>query len=91
MEAFLALLLLPAVTKSGHGPVGVRAGVVGALLVLLVVVAAMWRRHRRFAVVAGSMLQVALIACGAFIWPMYILGVIFAALWVVAVRMSRAG
>ena len=89
MEAFLALLLLPIVVRSGNGPAVVGALVVALLLVLLVVAAALFRRRPRTAMVLGVVLQVALIACGALIWPMYVLGIMFAGLFYVAVRYRR--
>jgi hypothetical protein len=91
MEAFLALLLLPIVARSGNGAVALRTTLAALLLIGLVVAAAIARRHPRAATVLGAVLQVALIACGALIWPMYVLGVMFAALWLVAVRFSRQG
>lgn len=89
MEAFLMLLVVPAVAKSGHGPLALRTAAVGALLVLLVIAAGLWRRRRALALTLGTMLQAALIACGLITWPMYVIGVLFAALWVVALRQAR--
>jgi len=91
MEAFLMLLVVPAVAKSGHGPLALRTALVGGLFVLLLVAAGLWQRRRRTATGLGTAIQIALIACGLSTWPMYVVGVLFAALWFVAVRYSRQG
>jgi Protein of unknown function (DUF4233) len=60
----------------------------GALAVGCIVVAGMIRRP--WAYVAGGVLQVLAIACGFVVPVMFVVGVIFAVLWVVSVRMGDA-
>jgi hypothetical protein len=89
IEAVLGLLFVPIVVRSGHGPLGVRVGASVAVAVGLLIAAGITRRRQRAAIVLGTALQGAVIACGAIAWPMYVLGVIFAALWYAALRLRR--
>lgn len=79
-EAIVLFLAAPAVAslRRGHVP----AAGIGYLLglgVLLVVVAGLLRR--RGGVTAGTVVQVLVVAAGAVTWPMYVVGLIFAAIW----------
>ena len=58
----------------------------GALALACVVIAA--RVKRSWAFVAGSVLQVAPIACGVVVHTMFFIGVIFALLWFAALRVG---
>jgi hypothetical protein len=91
IEAVLALLFVPIVARTGNGPVALRVAIAAALAVAFIVGAAIAPRRRRTALIFGTLLQVALIACGAIAWPMYVLGVIFLALWYAAVRLIQRG
>src|SRR4051812_26017739 len=89
-EALVLLLALPAVTTAQRGHVHA-AGVVylAALAVLLVVLAGALRR--RGAVVVASGVQVLVIAGGVVTWPMYVVGLVFAAIWAYWLRLRHLG
>ena len=70
-----------------HGPAGIVGGVLAAAAVLLAAVVG--RPGQRWALIGGSVLQVAVIATGAVVPAMYALGVIFAALWATAIWLAR--
>ena len=86
IEAVVVLLVIPAVARD-HSHVALDIALAAALASCLIIAAA--RAHRRSGLVAGSILQVALIATGLLAWPMWILGVLFAGLWVAALRTRR--
>ena len=89
-EALVLLLAIPAVTTSERGHVRV-AGVVyiGVLALLLVVAAGVLRRPG--GVVLASVLQLLVIAAGVVTWPMYVVGLVFAAIWAYWLRLRRSG
>src|SRR3954451_15341215 len=89
-EAIVLLLALPAVTTAQRGHVHV-AGVVylAALAVLLVVLAGTLRRRGAVAVATG--VQVLVIAGGVVTWPMYVVGLVFAAIWAYWLHLCRSG
>jgi uncharacterized protein DUF4233 len=60
----------------------------GALAVGCIVIAGMIRRP--WAYLAGGVLQVLAIACGVVVPAMFVVGGIFAVLWIVSVRMGDA-
>jgi hypothetical protein len=70
-----------------HAPAGIVGGVLAAVAVLLAAVVG--RPGQRWALAAGSVLQVAVIATGTVVPAMYGLGAIFAALWVTAIWLAR--
>lgn len=79
MEAIVVALALPvAVTMADVGPAVAGTGA-GVLIAAVVVVAGLLRY--RAAYVAGSFLQVVLIASGVVVSAMYFLGAVFAILW----------
>ena len=90
MEAIVLLLALPAVTTAQRGHVHV-AGVayLGALVVLLIVAAGLLRR--RGGVVVASVVQLLVVGAGVVTWPMYVVGLVFAAIWVYWLRLRRLG
>jgi hypothetical protein len=81
MEAIVVALAIPVAvhTDQGAGHSAALAG--GIAAVAAVVIAALARRLLAVAVVAGSLLQLFVIAAGTFVPAMYFLGGIFAALW----------
>ncbi len=87
-EAIVILLAVPAVTTAQRGPVHV-GGVVylGVLAVLLVAAAGLLRR--RGGVAAASVVQVLVVAAGVVTWPMYVVGVVFAAIWAYWLHLRR--
>jgi hypothetical protein len=89
-EALVLLLALPAVTTAQRGHVHV-AGVVylAALAVILIVLAGTLRRPG--ATVVASVVQVLVIAGGLVTWPMYVVGLVFAAIWAYWLNLRRGG
>jgi hypothetical protein len=90
MEAVVIGLAIPvAVTIEHvrHAPAGIVGGVLAGVAVLLAAVVG--RPGQRWALAAGSVLQVAVIATGTVVPAMYGLGAIFAALWVTAIWLAR--
>jgi hypothetical protein len=81
LEALVLLLAAPAVLSLERGNVSwLKVGYMFGLAVLLIVAAALLR-HRGGKVFA-SVLQVFAIAGGLVTWPMYVVGLIFAGIWV---------
>ena len=71
-----------------HVSVAAALAVGGALAVGCIVVAGMIRRP--WAYLAGGVLQVLAIACGFVVPVMFVIGGIFAVLWVVCIRLGDA-
>lgn len=81
LEAIVLLLAAPAVLSLERGHVsGLRVGYLFLLAVLLIAAAAVLRR--RGGKVFATLLQVLVIAGGLVTWPMYVVGVAFAGIWV---------
>lgn len=94
LESFVVLfagLVAFGLTRRSDG-VGATGGdtralvVCGVLALACVLVAGMLRRPWGYA--AGSVLQVAVVATGFWVTTMFFLGAVFAALWVVALRVG---
>ncbi len=87
-EAIVIGLAIPvAITiEHLHGSV---AGAVGGALAAVAVILAGVAGRARWGLVAGSALQVLIIASGIVIPAMYALGVIFAGLWATAIWLAR--
>jgi hypothetical protein len=81
---FLSTPVMIQVSDVGTGP----ALAVGLGLAVLAVVLCGLLRYR-WAYVAGSVLQVAAVALGFVVGAMFVLGVVFAALWVAALVLGR--
>jgi hypothetical protein len=86
MEAIVALLVIPAAAR-GQSHVALRIALAAALALVLILAAS--RAHRRSGRMLGSLLQPVLIVSGLLAWPMWILGVMFAGLWVAMLRTMR--
>ena len=85
IEALVVLLVVPAVAHdSDH--VALQSGLAAALAACLFLAAA--RGRHRSGRAAGSILQLLLVASGFIAWPMWILGGMFAGLWVAALRVD---
>lgn len=84
LEALMVLFVPRAIARTSEGLSGLSLGVLLGLAVLLVVCAGLM--GRRAGLVLGSVLQLAVIACGVLTGAMYVLGVIFAAIWVYELR-----
>jgi Protein of unknown function (DUF4233) len=85
-EAIVIGLAIPVAITIEHEPhaaAGVAGGVLAAIAVMLAAVVG--RAGQGWALVAGSVLQVAVIAVGVVVPAMFVLGAIFAALWAVAI------
>ena len=88
MEAVvIALAIVPAIALE-HLRAGVAGGVGGGLAVCALVLGGLVGR-RAWALWAGSVLQVLVIAAGILVPAMYILGAIFAALWITGIWLAR--
>jgi hypothetical protein len=90
MEAVvIALAILPAAVLE-HVRGGVAGGIGGGLaIVALLLAGVVGRPGMRWALVVGSALQVLVIAAGAVLPAMYVLGAIFAALWITGIWLAR--
>jgi hypothetical protein len=89
LEAFvIALTIAPAVKLQHATPVsaGVAAGAAVLAAILLAVLA---RRRLAVTLVGGSLLQALIIASGVVLSVMYILGGIFALLWVTGIWLGH--
>ena len=90
MEAIVIGLAIPVAIVMEHLRHGVAGGVGGALAVsALLLSAVVGRPGMGWALWAGTALQVLVIAAGIVVPAMYILGVIFAALWVTGIWLAR--
>ena len=88
MEAVvIGLAIVPAIALE-HLDAGVAGGVGGALAVCALVLGGLVGRAGLGAV-GGSALQVLVIAAGTLVPAMYVLGVIFAALWITGIWLAR--
>ncbi|MGN6792833.1 MAG: DUF4233 domain-containing protein [Streptosporangiaceae bacterium] len=84
----IALTIVPAVKLEDATPVsaGVAAGVAVLAAIVLAVLA---RRRLLITLIGGSLLQALIIASGAVLSVMYILGGIFALLWVTGIWLGH--
>jgi hypothetical protein len=90
MEAIVIGLAIPVAIVLEHANHGLAGGIGGALAVLAVLIGGVVGRPRMgWAVYAGTVLQVLVIAAGVVVSAMYVLGVIFAALWVTGIWLAR--
>ena len=89
-EVVVIGLAIPVAITIAH-PRPAAAGVTGGILAAaaLVIAALVGRPGQGWALVAGTVLQVAVIATGVVVPAMYGLGVIFAALWLTAIWLGR--
>jgi hypothetical protein len=90
MEAVvIGLAIAPAIVLE-HANRPLAGGIGGGLAVCALLLSGMVGRPRMgWALKAGSVLQVLVIAAGAVVPAMYVLGVIFAALWVTGIWLAR--
>jgi hypothetical protein len=90
MEAMVvALCIVPAMVLE-HVRAGVAGGVGGGIAIIAIVLAGLvGRPGKGWALVAGSLLQLVVIAAGVVLPVMYALGAIFAALWFGGIRLAR--
>ncbi len=89
METVVIWLAIPVALAVEHASPG-RAGGAGVVLALAaVVLAVLARRRLRWTIAGGSVLQALVIAAGVIVPVMYFLGAIFAAFWVIGLRLGR--
>lgn len=88
LEALVLLLATPAVATAerGHVTAWHLAYLLG--LVVLLIVAAAWLRRPR-GLVPGTVVQPLVIAAGVITWPMYVVGVLFAGIWLYYLNLWR--
>jgi Protein of unknown function (DUF4233) len=90
MEAIVVLLAIVPMKVLEHVHGGTAAAVGFGIAVLAILLAGLiGRPHMGWALYAGSALQVLVIVSGILIPAMYILGVIFAALWFTGIWLAR--
>ena len=89
-EVVVIGLAIPVAITIGHARPA-QAGVVGGVLAVaaLVIAGLVGRPGQGWALVGGTMLQVAVIATGIVVPAMYGLGAIFGALWLTAIWLGR--
>ncbi|HEY3925340.1 MAG TPA: DUF4233 domain-containing protein [Acidothermaceae bacterium] len=88
MEVVVFWLAIIVAIVQEHVSVAAALAVGGALAVGCIVIAGMIRRP--WAYVAGGVLQALAIACGIVVPVMFVIGGIFAVLWVVCIRLGDA-
>lgn len=88
LEALVLLLATPAVTTAERGHVTAWHVAYLLGLVVLLIVAAVWLR-RPHGLVPGSVVQPLVIAAGVVTWPMYVVGVLFAGIWLYYLNLWR--
>ncbi|HMD95640.1 MAG TPA: DUF4233 domain-containing protein [Trebonia sp.] len=90
MEAVIVLLAIVPAKVMEHVSGGTAAALGGGIALLAILLAGCVGRPRMgWALYAGSALQLLVIASGVVIPAMYILGVIFAALWFTGIWLAR--
>jgi Protein of unknown function (DUF4233) len=90
MEAIVIGLAIPVAIVLENANHGLAGGIGGALAVLAVLIGGVVGRPRMgWAVYAGTVLQALVIAAGVVVPAMYVLGVIFAALWITGLWLAR--
>jgi hypothetical protein len=87
-EALVIALAIPVAISVSHADAAVAGTAGGAAAVLALLLAGSLRF--RWAYVAGSALQILVIATGFVVSAMFILGVIFGALWITAIWLGRS-
>jgi hypothetical protein len=89
MEIVVIWLAIPVALAVDHARPQ-RVGVAGVVLaVAAIVLAVLARRRLRWAIVGGSVLQALVIAAGVIVPVMYFLGAIFAAFWIIGLRLGH--
>ena len=89
LEAVVIALTIVPVVKVEHVTPGTAGLVAGLAVLLAILLAALTRRRLAVALVGGSLLQALVIASGVVLPAMYILGGIFALLWVTGIWLGH--
>ena len=88
MEAVIALLAIVPAKQLGHSSAGTAGAVCGGVAIIALLLCGYVGRGRA-ALYAGSVFQALVIASGVVLPAMYILGIIFAALWFTGIWLGR--
>jgi hypothetical protein len=89
-EAIVIVLAIPVAIVLEHANRGLAGGIGGGLAVCAIGIGGVVGRPRMaWALVAGTILQVLIIAAGVVVPAMYALGAIFAALWFTGIWLAR--
>lgn len=90
MEAVVVLLAIVPASRLEHVSGSTAGAVGGAVAVVAIVLSGLVGRPRMaWALYAGSVFQLLVIASGVFVPAMYVLGVIFALLWFTGIWLAR--
>lgn len=90
MEAVVVLLAIVPASRLEHVSGGMAGAVGGAIALLAIAVSGLvGRPGMGWALYAGSVLQLGVIASGVLVPAMYVLGVIFALLWFTGIWLAR--
>lgn len=87
-ESIVVVLAIPVAVVIGHASPVRAVGAGAATAVAAVVLAGLVGRWGRWPYVAGTVLQAAVIAFGIVVPVMFFLGGLFAALWVIGMRLG---
>ena len=90
MEAIVLLLALPAVTTAQRGHIHA-AGIVYLAVLVVLLIAAAGLLRRRGGVLLASVVQLLVVVAGVVTWPMYVVGLVFAAIWAYWLLLRRLG
>lgn len=88
MEAVIALLAIVPAKQLGHASAATAGGVCGAIAVLALLLCGIAGRGKA-GLYLGSAFQAVVIAAGALLPAMYVIGGIFAALWFTGIWLGR--
>lgn len=88
LEALVLLLATPAVTTAERGHVTPWHVAYLLGLVVLLVLSAVWLR-RPHGLVPATLVQPLVIAAGVVTWPMYVVGTLFAGVWLYYLNLWR--
>lgn len=88
MEAVLVALCIVPTMVLQHVSGAVAGGIGGGIAIAAIVLAGFVGK-RKWALIAGSILQLVVIAAGVVLPAMYVLGVIFTALWFGGIQLAR--
>jgi hypothetical protein len=87
LQALVTALSIPVAITVAHVPPATAGAVSGGLAVAGLVIAGLLRY--RWAYVAGTILQILVIATGFMVPTMFFLGIVFAALWILNIWVAR--
>jgi hypothetical protein len=88
MEAVIALLAIVPAKVLGHTGGGTAAAVCGAVALVAIVLSGVVGK-RPWALYAGSVFQLAVVATGVLLPAMYVIGGIFVVLWFTGIWLAR--